>query len=140
GPLPAKTLRRARWRSQSEPACACKRWAGCELTWSLRASSKAPTSAPAGHPASWQTESALASVRDPAALAKLPDAEREQWQRLWTDVAALVVADPLEQGRAHAAGGDWAKAADCYARALTRGPTDDGHFWFEYAAVLLLSG
>jgi tetratricopeptide (TPR) repeat protein len=23
---------------------------------------------------------------------------------------------------------------------LKRGPTDDGHFWFEYAAVLLLSG
>src|SRR5258707_1390313 len=35
---------------------------------------------------------------------------------------------------------DWAKAVDCYARGLTRGPTDDGHFWFEYAALLLLSG
>ena len=23
---------------------------------------------------------------------------------------------------------------------MTRGPTDDGHFWFEYAALLLLSG
>ena len=89
--------------------------------------------------AAWQTDPALASVRDPAALAKLPDAEREPWQRFWADVAAVVAADPVEQGRAHAARRDWAQAADCYARALTRGPTD-GHFWFEYAALLLLSG
>jgi tetratricopeptide (TPR) repeat protein len=91
-------------------------------------------------PASWQTDSALASVRDPAELAKLPAAEREQWQLLWADVAAHVAADPLEQGRAHAARRDWAQAADCYTRGLTRGPTDEGHFWFEYAALLLLSG
>ena len=91
-------------------------------------------------PANWQTDSALASVRDPAELAKLPAAEREQWQLLWADVAAQVAADPLEQGRAHAARRDWAQAADCYARGLTRGPTDEGHFWFEYAALLLLSG
>jgi serine/threonine-protein kinase len=90
--------------------------------------------------ATWQTDPALASVGDPAALAKLPDAEREQWQRLWEDVAAQVAADPLEQGRARAARRGWAEAADGYARALKRGPTDDGHFWFEYAAVLLLSG
>src|SRR5207244_7507791 len=65
-------------------------------------------------PASWQTDSAMASVRDPAALAKLPDAEREQWQRLWADVAAQVAADPLGQGRLHAARREWAKAADDY--------------------------
>jgi tetratricopeptide (TPR) repeat protein len=91
-------------------------------------------------PASWQTDSALASVRDPAELAKLPAAEREQWQLLWADVAAQVAADPLGQGRAHAARRDWAQAADCYGRGLTRGPTDEGHVWFEYAALLLLSG
>jgi tetratricopeptide (TPR) repeat protein len=39
-----------------------------------------------------------------------------------------------------AAGGDWARAADCYAQVRKRSPTDDGHFWFEYAAVSLLSG
>ncbi len=33
--------------------------------------------------ADWLSDPALASVRDPAALAKLPDAERESWQRLW---------------------------------------------------------
>ena len=90
--------------------------------------------------ATWQMDPALAGVRTPAALAKLPDAEREPWQRFWADVAAVVAADPMEQGRAFAARRDWAKAADCYARALTRAATDDGHFWFEYAALLLLSG
>jgi tetratricopeptide (TPR) repeat protein len=87
----------------------------------------------------WQTDPALASVRSPAALATLPDAEREPWQRFWVDVAA-VVADPVEQGQAHAARRHWAQAADCYARGLTRGRADDGHFWFEYSALLLLSG
>jgi hypothetical protein len=42
--------------------------------------------------ADWPTDPALASVRDPAAMAKLPDAERQQWQRLWADVAALLAA------------------------------------------------
>jgi serine/threonine-protein kinase len=43
---------------------------------------------------------------------------------------------------------DWARAAQGYAQALKRGPIDDGEywfghageFWFEYAALLLLSG
>jgi serine/threonine-protein kinase len=91
-------------------------------------------------PANWQTDSALASVRDPAELAKLPAPEREQWQRLWADVAAFVAADPLAQGRALAARREWAHAAERYARALSHGPTDDGHFWFEFAALSLLSG
>jgi tetratricopeptide (TPR) repeat protein len=91
-------------------------------------------------PASWPTDPAFASVRDPAELAKLPAAEREQWQRLWADVAAQIAADPLGQGWAHAARREWSQAADGYSRALMRGPTDDGHLWFEYAALLLLSG
>jgi tetratricopeptide (TPR) repeat protein len=70
----------------------------------------------------------------------LPDAERAQWQSLWADVAAQLAADPLEQGRAHAARQHWAPAADGYSRALKVGPTNEGHFWFEYAALLLLSG
>jgi serine/threonine-protein kinase len=87
----------------------------------------------------WQTDPTLASVRDPAALAKLPDAERDQWQRLWVDVAALHAADPLDP-LAHAARREWDKAARCYKRSQERDPTDGGHFWFEYAALLLLSG
>jgi serine/threonine-protein kinase len=91
----------------------------------------------------WQRDAALSSVRDEAALAKLPNAERESWQRLWADVAALLAADPedpLEQGRAFAARRDWAQAADRYARALKGGQTNDGHILFEYAALLVLAG
>jgi tetratricopeptide (TPR) repeat protein len=102
---------------------------GKSVGWALRA---------------WQTDPALAGVRDRAALEKLPAAECKQWRRLWADVDALLAADRLkdllEQGQAHAARRGWARAADCYARALQRGPIDDGHFWFEYAAVRLLSG
>ena len=90
--------------------------------------------------ATWLSDPALASVRDPAALAKLPDAERESWQRLWTDVAASIAADPLEQGRERAGRRQWDRAVDGYARSLTRGPTESGDFWFEYAALSLLSG
>jgi tetratricopeptide (TPR) repeat protein/tRNA A-37 threonylcarbamoyl transferase component Bud32 len=88
---------------------------------------------------SWQTDPALASVRDGAALTKLPAAERQQWQRFWADVAALLTADALDPV-AQAARRKWDKAAGCYKRALERDATDGGHFWFEYAAVLLLSG
>jgi serine/threonine-protein kinase len=88
----------------------------------------------------WQNDPALGGVRDPAALAQLPADEREQWQRLWADVAALRAADPVGQGRTHAARRQWAPAADAYARALKRRPTDDVHVWFEYAALLVLSG
>jgi tetratricopeptide (TPR) repeat protein len=88
----------------------------------------------------WPTEPDLVSLHDPAALAKLPAAEREQWLRLWADVAAPRAADPLEQGRTHAARRDWARAADGYARVINGSPPDDGHFWFEYAALSLLSG
>jgi hypothetical protein len=73
----------------------------------------------------WQTDPALTSVREPAALAKLPDAERAEWQRLLADVTAIVAADPLVRGQPSAARQDWSKAADSYARALMRGPRDD---------------
>jgi hypothetical protein len=39
----------------------------------------------------------------------------------------------------HAVRGQWAEAADAYGRAMKRDPPDDGHLWFEYAAVLLLA-
>src|SRR5262249_26406962 len=37
----------------------------------------------------WQQDADLISVRDPAALAKLPEAERREWEALWADVDAL---------------------------------------------------
>lgn len=37
----------------------------------------------------WQKDADLAGVRDKDALQRLPEAEREPWQKLWTDVAEL---------------------------------------------------
>jgi tetratricopeptide (TPR) repeat protein len=38
----------------------------------------------------WQKDSDLGGVRDPEALAKLPETERTCWQKLWTDVADIL--------------------------------------------------
>jgi superkiller protein 3 len=38
----------------------------------------------------WQEDSDLAGLREPATLAKLPDTERSECQKLWADVAALL--------------------------------------------------
>jgi hypothetical protein len=40
--------------------------------------------------AHWQRDPDLAGLRDKAALDKLPEAERDAWQRLWADVEALL--------------------------------------------------
>jgi tetratricopeptide (TPR) repeat protein/tRNA A-37 threonylcarbamoyl transferase component Bud32 len=39
----------------------------------------------------WQQDTDLAGVRDQAGLAKLPERERQEWAKLWADVAALLV-------------------------------------------------
>jgi tetratricopeptide (TPR) repeat protein len=88
----------------------------------------------------WLTAAALAGVRDQALLAKLPHDERKQWRRLWADVDAVLGEDPEEQGQTHAAHREWQRAAECYAQAVKLSPPEEGHVWFEYAAVLLLSG
>jgi hypothetical protein len=38
----------------------------------------------------WLGEPGLAGVRDPDALARLPEPERQAWQKLWADVADTV--------------------------------------------------
>jgi hypothetical protein len=38
----------------------------------------------------WLWDSRFAGVRGPEALARLPEAERQEWQQLWTDVAATL--------------------------------------------------
>ncbi|MBV8456358.1 MAG: tetratricopeptide repeat protein, partial [Acetobacteraceae bacterium] len=128
---------RALWRRQALD------WLRQDLAWWRKELDKgdAQTIAQVGRTMRhWEDDDDLVGVRARDALTRLPDEERGQWERLWADVAALVAADPLGQGRTHAAHRQWGAAADCYARALERGPTDDGHFWFEYAALLLLSG
>jgi serine/threonine-protein kinase len=39
------------------------------------------------HMQHWQQDTDFAGVRGPDALAKLPEAERQEWQKLWADVA-----------------------------------------------------
>jgi len=48
----------------------------------------------------WQQDTDFAGVRGPEALAKLPEAERQEWQQLWADVA-----DTLAQAGGKAAPG-----------------------------------
>jgi hypothetical protein len=38
----------------------------------------------------WRRDPDLAGIRDPEALAKLPEAERREWQALWGEVDALL--------------------------------------------------
>jgi hypothetical protein len=38
----------------------------------------------------WQQDPDFAGVRGDEALARLPEAERPQWQKLWADVAELL--------------------------------------------------
>jgi serine/threonine-protein kinase len=38
----------------------------------------------------WQADADFSGVRDPEALAKLPAKEREAWQQLWADIAAVL--------------------------------------------------
>jgi serine/threonine-protein kinase len=37
----------------------------------------------------WQRDTDLACVRNPEALARLPQTERSEWQKLWGEVVAL---------------------------------------------------
>jgi tetratricopeptide (TPR) repeat protein len=135
---------RARWREQARV------WLLAELSARRTFLAGAPTAHTAALPGQlevWLSNSAFAGVRDESSLRRLSPAERDAWLALWRDVKSMLaeaklanLTDPLERGRIYAARRDWASATDCYASALKRGPTDDGHFWFEYAALLLLSG
>ena len=42
---------------------------------------------PAGVLQYWQVDAAFKDVHGPEALAKLPEAERQQWHQFWGDVA-----------------------------------------------------
>jgi tetratricopeptide (TPR) repeat protein len=75
------------------------RWLGQALGW-LRADLALRAKQAGGNPAQrklaqavlryWQKDPALACVRDKEALARLPEAQRAGWQKLWGDVAGLL--------------------------------------------------
>jgi serine/threonine protein kinase len=74
--------------------------------------------------------------------------ELAEWTRtllrqLETEQAKHLVMNFMEQlngARIHTTQREWDAAATCYGRAFNHTPVDDGEWWFEYAAVQLLSG
>jgi hypothetical protein len=40
--------------------------------------------------AHWKEDPDLVSIRDAPELAKLPEVERKQWQRLWSEIETLL--------------------------------------------------
>jgi tetratricopeptide (TPR) repeat protein len=78
---------RGRWRQQARD------WLHADLAAWAKAldTGKAPARAEVQQTLRhWQTDADLADVRDPDALAKLPEAERRPWRQLWADVGALL--------------------------------------------------
>jgi serine/threonine-protein kinase len=66
-------------------------WLRADLTACREKLAKQPAAGPSvrGRMRVWQQNPDFAGVRDAAALAKLPEAERQQWQQLWQEVEAL---------------------------------------------------
>jgi serine/threonine-protein kinase len=78
---------RAHWREQARD------WLQAELAERIKILDKgsaADANLAKNSLASWQTDPDLAGLRDPDALARLPTAERAQWQGLWGAVGAAV--------------------------------------------------
>src|SRR5262249_10142561 len=77
---------RANWRRQALD------WLRADLKAWGQLLDKAPGKAP--HAANilqpWQVDADLSGVRGPEALARLPEPERQPWQKLWGDVAELL--------------------------------------------------
>jgi serine/threonine-protein kinase len=63
-------------------------WLRADLAaWQARAGDTARAEPARRALAGWETDAALAGVRDPAALAELPGAERGEWRLFWAEVA-----------------------------------------------------
>jgi eukaryotic-like serine/threonine-protein kinase len=78
---------RARLRQQA------REWLRADLTsWSKQAASDKEADRALVHKTltHWQGDPDLAGVRDPEALAKLPETERAEWQKLWAEVKGLL--------------------------------------------------
>jgi serine/threonine-protein kinase len=79
--------KRARWRKQALA------WLRADLAaWAKYLGPPKPANLALPRQAlrHWQQDPDLAGVRDKAALAKLPEAERQEWAKLWGEVAALL--------------------------------------------------
>jgi hypothetical protein len=77
---------RRRWRQQALT------WLRADLEfWSSRLTAGGPEARAEARRAlqAWRTDRSLAAVRDADGLAKLPEAERAGWRKLWADVEEL---------------------------------------------------
>jgi serine/threonine-protein kinase len=82
--LPEK--QRVEWRRQAQD------WLRADLKWWAKVAGRDDAQSKAAIAETmrrWQTDDDLAGVRAQAALKSLPDAERQQWNKLWADVEAL---------------------------------------------------
>jgi Tfp pilus assembly protein PilF len=87
---------KARWRKQALD------WLRADLSlWAKQLDSTRPADRTTAQRTLrwWQNDKDLAGVREPAALAKLPESERQLWQKLWADVAALLAKVEMMGGR-----------------------------------------
>ncbi len=68
-------------------------WLREDLTWwsTVQADGKATNVSVSERLRHWQTDGDLAGVRAKDSLARLPDEERQQWERFWSDVDALLL-------------------------------------------------
>jgi hypothetical protein len=68
-------------------------WLRQDLTWwdkALKSGNAASNAQARQKLRHWQIDGDLAGVRARDALARLPEEERKQWERLWSDVDALL--------------------------------------------------
>jgi tetratricopeptide (TPR) repeat protein len=78
---------RGRWRQQARDWLRADLAAWAQALDTGKAPARAAVQQALRH---WQTDADLGGVRDPDALAQLPEAERREWQRLWADLDALL--------------------------------------------------
>jgi serine/threonine-protein kinase len=91
----------------------------------------------------WQQDQELSRVFSDAGLELIPEPERSDWRKLWSEVTALAAIDPqakLAEARSLADRKQWAKAAGVYSELVQTSEANVGETWFEFAAVQLLAG
>jgi tetratricopeptide (TPR) repeat protein len=95
----------------------------------------------------WLGNRDLAGVRHEQFLAKLPEAERIEWQKFWSTIKPPPIKTPPPDGttellraRSFVDKKAWRQAAESYSLFLKKASAQSAEVWFEYAATQLLAG